>query len=119
MQASAFIAREIQAAVAAQASAWLGLERSEIRSPFSAEALRHFGNALHTITDRESPYHEGFASWDPISVRGQANAAWHGFREWLWGSSRETELALARHNAMVEWSTFVWASEQAVREARK
>jgi hypothetical protein len=50
-------------------------------------ALQAFGNALHTITDKTSPSHEGYQRWygvkDPLAWPGDA---WHFLREACPGS---------------------------------
>ena len=47
----------------------------------SPEALRHFGNAMHTVMDRTSPAHEGNQPWNGTSFTQLPRMALHGLRE--------------------------------------
>jgi len=48
----------------------------------SNEALKSFGNALHTVTDATSPAHQGYQPWiGTDSIKGKAAAAAHIARE--------------------------------------
>jgi RHS repeat-associated protein len=57
-QGDDYISQQVQAAQDAQAD-WASSGQSGI----SPEALTHFGNALHTATDRTSPSHRGNQPW--------------------------------------------------------
>lgn len=58
IQADQFITDQIQAAQKAQAE-WIAQGHTGI----APAALKAFGNALHVVTDRTSPAHEGEQSW--------------------------------------------------------
>jgi len=65
------------------------------------EALKAFGNALHTIEDRNSPAHAGFQPWfGTDSVHGFFNAMIHVSRE---GSITAQQLRYAEQVAIQEF----------------
>ena len=76
-----YIDSQVQAAQEAQAN-WI----AQGHTGFSPLALSAFGNALHTVTDRTSPAHEGEQPW--------SNMFWPG----VWHVMRELHISNARQN---------------------
>jgi len=96
----AFIQENLQKAVQAQMK-WENdnwIVRREIGN--SADALLFFGQALHTVTDRTSPWHHGSA-WGGVLVPGASIG--HFLGETLRGPSRQLEIGLAEHEARLLW----------------
>jgi RHS repeat-associated protein len=77
-----YIDSQVQAAQEAQAN-WI----AQGHTGFSPLALSAFGNALHTVTDRTSPAHEGEQPWSNKFWPG----AWHVMRELHISNARQTD----------------------------
>jgi len=92
---------------------------------WAPDAMLHFGNALHTVTDNTSPQHQGFQAWHGMGLtdarsRGFnfARATVHFFRETYSARNDANALANARVQAVVLWQTFQRKLEEA-REAKE
>jgi hypothetical protein len=111
-----FIQGRLQAAVIAQMAyekenwalgPYLGV------TSFSHQALYHFGEALHTVTDSVSPWHR---RWSEVWLGG---GMIHGVKERATGRSREVELAEAKYEARVLWYRFLMMLEDARKKEEK
>jgi RHS repeat-associated protein len=75
------------------------------------KAMTAFGNALHPITDKTSPAHEGYQPWYGPWYRHPLTAVYHGLREDLYMSAarKGAAVAAARQSFM---NTFGWMALQ-------
>lgn len=116
----AFITMNLQAAVALQ----IEFERNQYAPEgwYTVGTLMHFGYALHTVTDRTSPWHMNHENeWSLTSGRGwgAAKGAAHGLAEYRRGSTREGELGMAIHEARLLWDRFQNMLEKEREKERK
>ena len=82
----------------------------------SDDALTHFGHALHTVTDRESPEHAGYQPWYCLIC---ASALQHSRLEEASSKSKDVADERARYEAHIA-AIRLWQLYQArLREARK
>jgi len=76
IEADNYIDRQVRAAQQAQAD-WT----AQGHTGFAPAALMAFGNALHTVTDRTSPSHEGEQPWANNPWWHCCTTVWHVVRE--------------------------------------
>jgi hypothetical protein len=79
----------------------------------SKDALEFFGNALHTVTDRASPWHD--QTWFGINPVLWGPSLGHGLGEKSLGPSREAARGMAEHEAALLWLRY----QARLREERK
>ena len=76
-------------------------------------SLYDFGDALHTVTDVQTPQHQGYQVWR--GVEGHLSSALsHGIREWASGRLSDLNIPSseeAKHNATVQ-ATILWSNFQ-------
>jgi len=69
------------------------------------DALLSFGEALHTVTDRASPWHDNHnETW--YGWLNPAASAGHAAGEYTLGPSREVERGMAEHEAYLLWERY-------------
>ena len=82
----------------------------------SSQALFDFGQALHTVADSESPWHDHYQNgW----YGGTHWSDWkHVYNEDMHGGRREAEIGMAEHEARLLWTRYL-ADLKAERDKRK
>jgi hypothetical protein len=119
-QGDAFIQQNLQAAVIAQ----MAFEKENavlgpyLQGLYSHDALWHFGEALHTVTDRASPWH-GYHDEAWMGIWNPPAAGRHGIREATVGWSREGAIGMAIYEARLLWFRFQMMLEEAREEEKQ
>ncbi len=100
-EGDAFIDTKLNEAVSHQLD-WDDLPGTE--GTYSGLALYSFGEALHTVTDRESPWHDN----DSVAWWGIASptSLGHFIAETHFGPSQEGSISMAEYQAKVLWSRY-------------
>lgn len=106
-QGQKFISDNLNTAVADQLS-W----EADKNSGYSPDALIAFGEALHTVTDADSPWHGYDRSWYGFL---SPTSAGHGLAEAISGPRQEGSIAMAKYEARLLWTRF----QSMLEEARK
>jgi RHS repeat-associated protein len=109
-----FITENLQNAVAAQMD-WEGKHGGPDDGVvyMSSDALSYFGAALHTTTDRTSPWHRGDQTWwGPLKPGA---SLFHIAAERIFGPGEEEAISEARYEANLLWIRLL----KMVEEARK
>jgi hypothetical protein len=101
-QGDVFINTKLTEAVNHQLD-WDDLQGSA--NTYSGLAIYAFGEALHTVTDRESPWHDnGNEIWWGIALPGASLG--HALGERYLGHSQQGSIAEAEYQAKLLWARF-------------